>query len=178
MKKLIFVFALVVSVSANASYLYWQVESTQLAAVEAYAETMKENWDIAKYHLYDTSGTEVQLTDGNTAINSYDTEEGYKGGTAAVPVDLGSLTAEGMDGYSYYIELVNSSSEHLLGYQQGTYTAQALSDYVVSGDMDAVASAPVWHGASSYSAPEPTSAMLMLLGVAGLALRRKQRKIA
>jgi len=146
----------VAALSAQASYLQWQVSTSQVEGLQ--------EWDTATFYEVDVDGTKTALK----------TAQAIDGEVGPVTVDLGDLTTK--TGYGYYIELVNNSSSTptLSGYQQGTYASLAES-VTTSLDVENL-QAQVWHG-GSYNAPEPTSAMLMLLGVAGLALRRKQRKL-
>ena len=61
----------------------------------------------------------------------------------------------------------------------GTYTFEADVDYSEAGLANLIGgattgtTATAWVSASGSSVPEPTSAMLLLLGFAGLALKRK-----
>ena len=71
------------------------------------------------------------------------------------------------DGTSFY---VTSTKEGTL--KSGTSTSA--TNFSI-GDQGAASSAPgAWTKLSSGAVPEPTSAMLILLGVAGLALKRRR----
>ena len=59
------------------------------------------------------------------------------------------------------------------GYTQ-TIGASTASITFAGGNAASMISASTWKSYGSSAAPEPTSAMLMLLGVAGLALKRKR----
>jgi len=173
MKKLFVIGAFAcAALSANASYLYWQVD-TGLDKVQAWATEQEMNWDKATITIDDGSTHQVTATLANLDIN----ETGYLGRTGVTEIDLSTLTGE-TSSWSYYIELANSSSEKVLGFQNGTY-ADLSGSITAQLDIDNIPQASVWHGSTGgYRAtPEPTSAVLMLLGVAGLALRRKQRKL-
>lgn len=85
----------------------------------------------------------------------------------------------GMDvaGASFYVELLNESGDSLA--QSASFTYSALLDGGFFDVNHPGSIAPVNHtGAAVFSGytavPEPTSGLLMLLGVAGLALRRRR----
>lgn len=75
--------------------------------------------------------------------------------------------------YFYFIELVNENGGLMGYYSLGGYAA--LTDYIVSADQQIISRSP-WSKTDYKAIPEPTSGLLLLLGVAGLALRRKVRK--
>jgi len=163
--------------SVHAEWLYWQIDSENLAEkVTPYAKSIGVVWDTATLSVLDAEGN--TLTTLATAANAIENEAGsYDGATAGQVVDLGNYYKEG---YSYYIELANTSSATqpiVVGKSTTTYAEMAglVSDGEINIETVAAAAASPWHGSSTYNAPEPTSAVLMLLGVAGLALRRKQR---
>ena len=170
MKKIVaFAFAVLVVFSAQASYLYWQVN---------------EETDTASgINLADYGWARLVASDGNNT--SYQNAQ-MSGGEMVVPqmFDLSTLNGSGSD-YSYWIELgtynsAGSGSFTALASSQGdskTY-AQLLSDsYISAGTLSEVPTVQVWHG-GTVSVPEPTSAILMLFGAAFLGLKRKNRRIA
>lgn len=141
MKKIVFLFALVASFAANASYLYWQVEST---AAEPYG---------ANYAV-------LHNVDNGALISS--AEVG-----AVTPVDVTGISG------SFYIELFN--------FVDGTATSVATSEtrsyselLALGAISDTLLSIPTAWTGGTYSVPEPTSGVLMLLGLAGLALKRRK----
>ena len=88
----------------------------------------------------------------------------------------------GVTGYandaSFFLELWNDNGETWVG-QSSLGTVAALQAYIsdmkfnIAGSGASTSTLPV----SSFTAvPEPTSGLLLLLGVAGLALRRKNKK--
>ena len=76
------------------------------------------------------------------------------------------------DTYYYYIALFNDTGD-LVAYSQ-TFQSAGVTNYTFD-DEGWIFSASLYTG-SGYAVPEPTSGLLVLLGMAGLALRR--RKIA
>lgn len=98
----------------------------------------------------------------------------------AVLVNTSDLATAGSTiyGYSIFAGDTNGSGNDLLNWKNPTYfpentTASGLSASTDSGGLDAIGTAAVL-----YSVPEPTSATLMLLGMAGLMVRRNKRKLA
>jgi len=177
MKKVVVGFVvLLAAISANASFLYWQLDNEATDSVNVIGTYIKDSSltyenAAARVVIKDSDG--VLVKQGDTVALS---GEWYTGPYQAVSLE--GLKADDLKGYSYYIEVVNSTDASIkYGYsEKQTYTdvKGAIAD-----DISMVPFASVWHGGNGYKAtPEPTSAMLMLLGVAGLALRRKQRKIA
>jgi len=164
-----------IAVSAQASYLWWEVNSnapgTDMSAVSEWIGDGANPWTEAQvWAVSDTDASDKLMVGSASAANQNNPIVSWGG-----KINLSDLDGY-KDGYSYYIELVNSTT--VVGYS-ATKTAYADLSGSITETLTDVPSVSVWHGGSSYkAAPEPTSAMLMLLGVAGLALRRKQRKIA
>ena len=153
MKKVIFAIAAVVaSASLHASYLYWQIDGSEDVSALGGAE-----YDGARvFAENDSTGERTYLniaygSAGDTLVNVGDKiNVPLHDSVVAVfdPTTYGS-------GYTFYIELIN--------YADAT---------PVGTDLSPVSMA-VWHGGAYSSVPEPTSAMLVLFGLAGLALRRR-----
>ena len=99
------------------------------------------------------------------------------GGTEEAYANLSEI--EGVEGYSFFIELVNydESSHTYTQVAKSEMTSYAdLSDHV-TGNMESVPGAPTpWHGSGYSAVPEPTSGALLLLG-AGLAAFKKRRNL-
>jgi len=187
MKKILFgvVFSLI-AISSQASYLYWQLDSTVTMQNTGASYTLGQKTGDTKWYA-----AKVWAVNGDKKLTYLGTvgEDGQyqpmgvtEVGTAGkYLVDLNDFVG---NGYSYYVEYLGYNYKTGTAGQIGigassTYEqlASSIVDYNSSGFIP-VETASVWHGGGSANAPEPTSAMLMLLGVAGLALRRKQRKIA
>ena len=86
--------------------------------------------------------------------------------------------------YSFYFAIVDGDNMYLSNVKTITTSASATTSTSVTfgsqnsssaGTFSSVAAAEGFQGAGYWSAaPEPTSGLLLLLGMAGLALRRKQ----
>jgi len=187
MKKILLgiAFALI-AVSSQASYLYWQLDNTVAMQNTGTSYTLGQTtgdtlWYSAKvWAVNGSSQTAMELGTVDTAGQYQSLGVDEIGTAGRYLVNLGDMTG---DGYSYYVEYLGYNYNTGETGQIGTGTsstyeqlASSIVDYNSSG-LIPVETASVWHGGTA-NAPEPTSAMLMLLGVAGLALRRKQRKIA
>lgn len=156
--------------SATDQYLYWMIDdSSKLVAADGTTTDLK-----GSYYA-------MVKTDGGTYLNFYETPGGSPIGgadnfafrvadiTDNIPTFAGAFT-EAPE--SFIVELYNDA-----GSAPGSWVGQATlgwnSNYITSGGMGHAAPGRV----SSFTAvPEPTSGVLLLLGVAGLALRRKNKK--
>ena len=158
MKKVIFGIAVAVAaVSAQASYLNWQVAAT-------------DGSNGAQLYAVSTGGgTKTAATDG-TVIDA------ISGLPGAKSTDITSYS----EGYSFYIELVNYSDTTTGTYtSQGamssqTFTYSELSGAMSSGALSVAGMTAVWTGTTVQATPEPTSGLLMLMGFAMLGLKRKK----
>lgn len=173
MKKYIVLVAAVVSFGAFAdSYLYWLVgDSITMSGTEGTTTDFK-NYNTAKVGVMDSSGKNVGYLTicGANATPSYGEKIGMMPGeNKPYYANLGTWGT----GYSFYIELFNDNvsvgrSEEILKY------ADALSYATSFGTSDP---AKLWTVGSftTQSIPEPSSALLLLLGCAGLTLKRKKQ---
>ena len=188
MKTILFAIAAVVaSVGAHAEYLYWQVQSSDLPdfasdATGARVFVSNDNGVSDRHYL-------------NIGYADYDTGFGNIGYAVQVPVNDTSLVAEfdsstyGSGNYAFFIELINyaetyrTSDAATPAYNatgtpfkgqtaEGQSYAQLAEHGYVGTDLSPI-NMSVWHGGAYSPVPEPTSAMLVLFGLAGLALRRR-----
>ena len=146
---LVMAFALV----ARADYLWWTVEESD------YSGTVKG--DVSDYFLYaqDTAG-QATLIDALSA-NS--------GGTPK-SIDLTAYAS----GYSFYIELVNYESSAYTPVGQGTTASYVELAAHIASSLTEIPKVTVWHGGPYHAVPEPTSAMLVMLGLALAGLKRRR----
>jgi len=185
-KSFLVAVVLLASAAVQASYLYWTVDSSISTDNTGASYTMGQPtgstfYEGAVMHAVNgSSDTALQYhsvgTDGRVSGDL-----GTQAGAGTWVVDVSTLKEK--DGYSFYIEYIGynaatgGSGQIAVG-ETKTYAELASSMAEYDGiSLKPVSAANIWHG-GTVNAPEPTSAMLMLLGVAGLALRRKQRKLA
>lgn len=176
--------------SASADVLYWQVNDTAASGsgvkdtpTQAYLMASAANGD--KYYVssnLDAAGNELgEVVGVGTFAN---------GGTAAGVLDLakilswteGTTSASannlGLSDLSFFVELYNDAGQWVGQTTPQSYETLVNSGAISSGfnhNFTGVNSA-VGSGSGSYSVPEPTSGLLMLVGLGALALRR--RKVA
>ena len=163
--KLISKFAVVATVMlfasvASAGTLYWQVDENSGA-------------DGALFWVEDnTSGDKLALNRDGTFQSTPDAV--YDTPTGIMQADITNYTDSK---YRFYVELVNySTGTTTEGYKWG-YGDLVSSGYVA---MDARDIPTVMANAGAHSnfgaAPEPSSGLLLLMGGAMLALRRRRQK--
>lgn len=153
MKKLIVMLFAVsaMSVMAADSYLYWMVNDNAFA------------WDNAR------------LSDGSSYMTLYSAADGSSlgksvGYVAATDMDIGAYALlNGAVGSSFLVELCAGDA---IVARSGSFDISALGQYITQSIL-APGSSP--YAVSGFTAvPEPTSGLLMLFGLAGLALRRRR----
>ena len=189
MRKAIFALSVAVAISsANASYLYWQIDTSEASGL------VSEPYTGARVFA-STDGGAASRVYLDLGYGDYDTGAFQTLGTAVqVPlydsvvavVDSSTLGGD-PSGYSFYIELINYSvwdaNKDASSIASGAFVAQSDGESVmtysnlvdskyIGADLSPVSMA-VWHGGSYTTVPEPTSAMLVLFGLAGLALKRR-----
>lgn len=164
MKKLLVLFAVVATTYVSqAAYLYWQVDKTDVEGLVGASDT-----DYATVFAYNTDTHVTQKLGSMEVVDRADAIE--------MSIDLGSYAG---NNWVYYVEVSNyaSSTVHGTSLKQDwsnseqSYTSMANNNYI--GSTLDVPTLQVWHG-GAIAAPEPTSAMMILLGLAGLALKRKK----
>lgn len=157
--------------SADDQYLYWMIDdSSELVAADGTTKTPLTGSYYAKVktnsgdylNFYETPGGSPIGGVDNFAFKVADIKDN-------IPTFAGVFTGTPV---SFIIELYSDA-----GSAPGSWVGQATlewnSDYITSGGMGHATPGSV----NSFSAvPEPTSGLLLLLGVAGLALRRKNKK--
>lgn len=122
------------------------------------------------------------------AIDSYATSNGKGPSTAtSIPeANIGTLRGSGDDKYvdyfyattfksgdDSYIFLTDTYTVNVQASQITTLSSSLSGSSVAPDDTSTIQSGKVWYAAPS-AIPEPTTGLLVLLGVAGLALRRRR----
>lgn len=186
MKKFLLMLCITLVASiASAEYMYWQLDTsdyTEAKEDDVITAQLKYGEDedsvVSMYALvYDSVNDEWVLSDTPT-------DTIYPNATYAIDTTKMDTT----DAYSYYVEVSKNGSvvDDYAG-SKNTMTGSEFKSYtdtaVVSGDLtDGIKDmvAPVWHASTGgmSPAPEPTSAILMMFGMAFLGLKRKNRSIA
>lgn len=164
MKKIIIGLAIaVMSVTAQAAYLYWQVDSSDFDG-----KLNNNGGEVIGANVYYSNATNPAYGDG-TFLTRGEVDFG-----SPFQIDVGSLG----EGYSFYIELIGYDSK-VYGDGTGVVGQSEWATYKSLADAGSITtsldipSIPVWHG-SAYAVPEPTSGLLMMMGLALLSLKRRK----
>ena len=180
-----------VGLSASADVLYWQVNDaaqsgTGLKGTPAQAYLKATAEGNANSPFYVSSNLDAAGNELNDAVGI----ETFKdGGTAAGVLDAAKIlswandtpygsSGDSLSALSFFVELYDASGNWVGQTTPQSYQSLVDSGAISSGlnpNFSGVNSA-VGGGSGSYSVPEPTSGLLMLVGLGALALRR--RKVA
>jgi hypothetical protein len=168
MKKIIMAAAIVcAAVCAQASTVNWglsaAIDATTFASGTAYLVCVT---DLAKPSLADDAAAQAWFTANSATL----ADKALLSGTIADGMISGSDVVESPTGRkNYYLVLVNEDNTAMAV----STTTKAIN--IQGGTMNATAK---WDGASQMTSyalvPEPTSGLLMLVGLGALALRRRR----
>ena len=180
-KLLIFSIAAASACVAQASYLMWQIDATDADGFSGYnavriAYSTDGSYNAAGYLTLQQAGDDTDfetISDANGIVNL----DSYGATGPALYADTSAYSGTG---YSFFIELINydnSTSPVTISQvafsEKQTYANLTDKGYT-SDSIIPVTPAAVWHGGSYTAAPEPTSAMLVMMGLGLLALKRKK----
>ena len=181
MKKLmILAVAVVASVAANAAAVSWNSGTIKLPSGANAKATVAASLfivDATTYATYAAYTDAAKLSDDiYAAYKSADAAKSQTSTTKSLAnISYGDYSA----GDSVYAVLLYTTTENEKAYWMGNYGAVTLESAqdVSVGQLanflggNSTAGATAW---STAAVPEPTSGLLMLLGMAGLALRRRR----
>lgn len=191
MKKLIMMLAVVTAaVAANAATVTWAATKGYL--YEAGSDTAKITSGTA-YLMFATTAF-----DQSDLVSAFATAEGDSAATIAAMTASGALaTGTGTIGsnariaavdstyamtgdMSAYFVIFNGDNMYVSGAIDAVYDSLTDKSTIAFGAMSTSSKAAAsdatkgYTGAGWYAVPEPTSGLLMLVGLAGLALRRRR----
>lgn len=167
--KLAFAAAVALATSTvSAGTLYWQI-------------TSDSGVDFSVARLVVTDGSTTTYLPGENGLLASDFSDATGTGTQLTmqQTDISSYTS---DAYSFFVEMINYASDPETVTQGKTYSYQDLvtagyvsfsADDVTTVTMAAMAGNL---GAPGAAIPEPSSGLLLLIGGAMLALRRRRQK--
>ena len=175
MKKLMIALAAIASaVAVQAASVNWNfsvsaMDSTYASAVGNVAITaLTESWNSA----FDEFGSATFAISGTT-------DDIFKAGTEWTVKTTATLWNDAMDKSAQYILTYVFTMPSLPSDDPSIQSALTglAGDIALALDPDGIGTLPSIENAAAYgwtAAPEPTSGLLLLLGVAGLALKRKR----
>ena len=149
-----FTFSLFLGLAANASYLYWQV-----------GDGAGVSYSYAAVCVVDSSGNTIQEDGYNVWLDPIASSSS----TTYTVTDLGIYSSSE---YSFFVELVNSDYSTVATSTVMTY-AQLASNIADIGTAIPTVGFHPWV-AFPQTTPEPTGGLMLLLGAAMLALRRRK----
>ena len=174
--------AVVATVVANAAAISWNSGTIALpdgsqagkGAVTAYLF----NVDKATYDIYAAISDATSLSDAvyDAYKGSIGSQDGIKNSTAKGAANLDDGNTEYGAG-TYYAVVLYTATQNEKDYWMGNYASAVVESTMdvsvadLSLKMGGTGSATAW---STAAVPEPTSGLLLLLGMAGLALKRKR----
>ena len=155
-------FASLVAVTVKAEALYWQVDQGVTYPEFEYAI--------------------LKVTGGELGSNSQRLAGASAEGTAPnqyVSVQNTDISDYASDAYSFFVELANYNNDSWETVKAGipvSYTALQSGGYVATSFQEGLNIAQSGGYNMGQSVPEPTSGLLLLMGGAMLALRRRRQK--
>ena len=188
MKKLLIAFASVaIGIAANAASINWY--ATRGYLFDGTGESSSKLTSGTAYLVLSTyaQGDLVSLFasnkgDASTTLTSLQNNAAYLGSGAIgddARISEGTGNTAATDSITTYFVVFNGSNMYISDTATSDYDGIAQAhDITFSTSMNkssqALPSTGAYSGAGWYAVPEPTSGLLLLLGMAGLALKRKR----
>lgn len=160
MKRLLLVLAMcsASAVFAADSYLYWMIDAADAS-----------EYDYTKAQLVSSSSS--TWTKGLSSIDS--ATKNQISDAEDIASGFYSSLGNNPQGMYYFVELV---AGEVLAYSDAiSYSDAVAAGYITTMSQFDVGSANLWSASSFTAVPEPTSGMMVLFGMAALALRRRRR---
>ena len=156
-------FVALAALAARSEYLYWMIEQDASSdeAIQFDYATLKVN-DADYLSMYSADGTSLGTEVASGVADRYSMDEG----AYALISGYQELPA----GTQFLFELWRDGSDSRVGWAR--YTKSEVDRFTVD-PFNQMAETPL-AVTQPWLVPEPTSGMLLLLGVAGLALRRRR----
>ena len=151
---------------AQAASVKWQASSIKDSTGAAIGATTGKYTAVVT--LWAADGTTVIGTSTSTTSSAFSGMNGTIDGTATGTSYLAQLVITAADGKTVTSEKAPLTTSAAATYDINFTNGNGFSEKTAKIDF------ANWQGGGGGDVPEPTSAMLMLLGVAGLALRRKR----
>lgn len=163
--------------AAQASYLYWQVNASDLTqAISDYNTKWNPSTTLTQDNI--TAARIVQVSANGEEIKGALQKADFGGKSQYFELPADAATG---GSYSYYIEIISNASglpSQVALSETKTYTEIVTENpnVVFTGnEMDIPQiSLNAWTGGAYTAAPEPTTGLLVLIGVGLLGLKRKR----
>lgn len=181
MRKSLLLLAIFCSCAAFAddSYLYWMI-----GEVSDSQTSNPINYSGVKIAALSQSGENLGYLNlgmfGESGFTSYGNVINASGSQMQARMNDGfggfyaSLGTLGGQAYGYIIELYNDNGTALKGVSEVLYSQNAAQYIAEFSGGSPLSTVSVPWGGGSFAVPEPNSALLMVLGCAALALRRRK----
>lgn len=175
MKKSLLFLAMFFSVlSTQAAVMQWQVTSDTVNQSEYLKTHLDSDVHYAAHLRFGTGDNYLDYGVVSEANGGF----GVVGGDPSyATIDVSTLGADPTT-LSYYIEILQADSSEASGFKSVAKSEVKSYDQLVK-DVGCIASElspsmQAWTGGTGYTVPEPTSALMMLFGVAFLGLKRRR----